>query len=154
MLKQILVIDIPSEGFLKDLATNQKLKTLLEKTKSTGVEVMIHFTPNSVFKTARYQNFIELVNAKRHLTLNDQNKYVKFTKLNNFWKQNCSQFQLSIFRYSALKKVHHLQTKLNKIDPKLHPLLRFVVRIFIIHPTDIQFSHIQLNLNFQYEIRC
>lgn len=73
-LNGISVIDVPNQDFLKDLATNEQLKALLEKTKSTGIEVMVHFTPTSTFNTASYQHFMESVDVKRHLIVNDQNK--------------------------------------------------------------------------------
>lgn len=68
------MVDVPEEGFLKDLATNEKLKSILEETKATGVEVIVHFTPSKVFNTKRYQDFIEQVNPNRNLIANDINK--------------------------------------------------------------------------------
>ncbi|XP_055306097.1 zinc phosphodiesterase ELAC protein 2-like [Sitodiplosis mosellana] len=94
-----IVVDIPNKGFLKELAINAKLKSQLEKIKATGVEVIVHFTPSKVFNTMRYQDFIERVNPKRNLIVNDSNKD------------------------DSVKSVHMLQTRLNKIDPKIHPLL-------------------------------
>lgn len=70
----VSVVDVPNKGFLKDLATNDKLKTVLEQIKSIGVDVIVHFTPNKVFNTLRYQQFIENVDPKRNLVVNDANK--------------------------------------------------------------------------------
>lgn len=69
-----LVLDVPHKGFLKDLATNETLKSLLKQTKSTGVEVVVHFTPNAVFTSLCYQYCIENINPKRNLVVNDSNK--------------------------------------------------------------------------------
>lgn len=68
------VIDVPNDGFLTDLQKNEKLTNILEQNKSTGIEMMIHFTPNNVFQSEGYQNFVESVGAKRQLILNDSNK--------------------------------------------------------------------------------
>lgn len=57
-----------------DLAINVKLRQLVEQTKLCGVQVIVHFTPMNVFKTARYQHFIEQVNPKSNLLVNDSNK--------------------------------------------------------------------------------
>lgn len=71
---EISVLDIPNEGFLSDLMTNQKLKEVLETTKTNGVEVIVHLTPSKVFNTSKYQHFIEQIDARRNLVVNDTNK--------------------------------------------------------------------------------
>lgn len=68
------VIDVPNVGFLTDLQKNEKLTNILEGNKSTGIEMMIHFTPKDVFQNEGYQNFVDSVGAKRQLILNDSNK--------------------------------------------------------------------------------
>lgn len=68
------VIDVPNVGFLAELQKNEKLKNPLDENKSTGIEMMIHFTPANVFRIKDYQNFVDSVGAKRQLILNDSNK--------------------------------------------------------------------------------
>lgn len=68
------VIDIPTDGIMEKLLKNEKLTNILEETKSTGFDMMIHFTPDIVFQRKDYQQFIESVGAKRQLILNDTNK--------------------------------------------------------------------------------
>lgn len=71
---QISVIDVPNDGFLPALETNEKLKNLLEQTKSTGIEVIVQFTPQNVMNTSQYQHFLRKIGAKRQLIANDRNK--------------------------------------------------------------------------------
>lgn len=73
-LDRILVFDVPNDGFLPDLESNDKLKHLLSATKTTGIEVIVHFTPQNVVNTQKYQHFIRRIGAKRQLIANDGNK--------------------------------------------------------------------------------
>lgn len=68
------VIDIPDRRFLQHLQNNKELKHILEETKSTGIELIIHFTPEKIFQSKDYQRFIDSIDAKRHLIANDSNK--------------------------------------------------------------------------------
>lgn len=70
----LIVIDVPDIRFLLDLQNNKKLKTILDVTKSTAIDLIIHFTPDKVFKTASYQHFIDSIGAKRQLIVNERNK--------------------------------------------------------------------------------
>lgn len=68
------VIDVPDRKFLDKLKHNKNLTNILDETKSTGIELIIHFTPDDVFKCKEYQDLINSINAKRQLVLNDSNK--------------------------------------------------------------------------------
>lgn len=68
------MIDVPNDGFLPVLEANEKLKNLLDEFKSTGIEVIVHFTPQNIFNTEIYQHFVRRVGAKRQLIVNDRNK--------------------------------------------------------------------------------
>lgn len=65
---------MPNDGFLAALESNAKLKKLLEETKSTGIEVIVHFTPENVLNSEKYQNFLRTIGAKRQLIANDRNQ--------------------------------------------------------------------------------
>ncbi|XP_031635353.1 ribonuclease Z, mitochondrial-like [Contarinia nasturtii] len=93
------IVDVPHKGYLKDLKTNIKLKSLLHESKLPNVELIIHFTPKDVFETSRYQYFIKSINPKRNMILNDMNTH------------------------SCMESVYKLQEKLHTIDSKIHPLL-------------------------------
>lgn len=69
-----IVIDVPSPGFLTELQNNEKFKNLLEDAKPTGIELIVHFTPDKVFQSKDYQHFIDSIGAKRQLVVNDSNK--------------------------------------------------------------------------------
>lgn len=73
-MAQFSVIDVPDIGFLTDLKNDKKLRNILKDTKSTGIELIIHFTPDKVFQSKGYQHFIESIGAKRQLIVNDSNK--------------------------------------------------------------------------------
>lgn len=68
------MIDIPKDALLADVKCNEKLKRLLEENKSTGIEVIVHFTPENVFNTEQYQQLVQTISAKRQLVVNDRNK--------------------------------------------------------------------------------
>lgn len=70
----ISVIDVPSHGFLPNLKCIEKLKDFLAETEATGVEVIVHFTPQNIFNTEEYQHLVHAIGAKRQLVVNDQNK--------------------------------------------------------------------------------
>lgn len=74
------MIDVPNARFLPDLRCNKKLQHLLDETKPTGIEVIVHFTPQNVFDTEEYQHLIRTIGAKRQLIINDRNKYKKNTQ--------------------------------------------------------------------------
>lgn len=116
---------------------------MIDEAKLSGVQVIVHFTPKNVFKTARYQHFIEQVNPKSNLLVNDSNKWVtncfnSTTKWLQITADFCSTSHLvsfdswwmkksySYFRFGCLEAVYKLQSKLNAIDPNVHQLLGFV----------------------------
>lgn len=68
------VIDVPDKAFLMNLQNNKRLEEVLADTKATGIDLIIHFTPEKVSKRLGYQLFIESIGAKRHLVVNDSNK--------------------------------------------------------------------------------
>lgn len=68
------MIDVANQGFLPHVRSNENLKHLLEDIKSTGIELIVHFTPENVFNTEQYQEFIGKIGAKRQLIVNDRNK--------------------------------------------------------------------------------
>lgn len=68
------MIDVPNDGFLTTLESNDKLKNLLNEVKPTGIEVIVHFTPENVLNTEKYQQLVQRVGAKRQLIANDRNK--------------------------------------------------------------------------------
>lgn len=65
---------MPNDGFLQDLTSTEKMQRVLDETKATGIEVIVHFTPQNVFNTEQYQHFMRTMDAKRHLIANDRNK--------------------------------------------------------------------------------
>lgn len=70
----ILVIDIPSKDFLADLKDNKRLKELLDNIGPNNLDLIVHFTPDYVFNTKEYQEFISKFNAKRHSSMNETNR--------------------------------------------------------------------------------
>lgn len=61
-------------GFLTNLQNNEKLTNILNETESTGIDLIIHFTPEKVVRCEGYQHFVESIGARRQLIVNDSNK--------------------------------------------------------------------------------
>lgn len=72
LMLRISVIDVPNNEFLLDFTSNEKLKRLLRE--QPVIEVIVHFTPENVLNTDRYQQFMRTIDAKTHLIANDRNK--------------------------------------------------------------------------------
>lgn len=73
----ISVIDVPSSEYLADLENNQLLNDHISEIQShIGMEFVAHFAPSEIINTPQYQQFMRRTKAKRHLALNDINKYV------------------------------------------------------------------------------
>lgn len=68
------MVDLPNRAFLPTVQCNDKLHRLLDDIKPTGVEVIVHFTPEIVFNTEEYQQFIRTIGPKRQLIANDRNR--------------------------------------------------------------------------------
>lgn len=94
------MVDVPSEKFLPKLLSNERLFELLSSVDSnSGLELVVHFSPQSVCDTVEYQKFMEKTNARRHSVQNDNNKYWIRSRLSKF------------------------QANLHAIDSKIHPIL-------------------------------
>lgn len=74
MLSVRLVIDLPSKEYLPDLECNKLLNDHLDEINSNiGIEFVAHYSSSDIIETPEYQQFMQRIDAKRHLAMNDTN---------------------------------------------------------------------------------
>lgn len=94
-----LVVDIPSLEYLRSLEQSEAFNSFLNSNKHP--EVVVHFSQPHIFDTSEYKRFLELTRARRHLVINETNKY------------------------SGLIDVHRRHVQFNQLDHDIFPPLKY-----------------------------
>lgn len=96
-----IVVDCPSEDFIKPLCSNHILKRFQSGGSEDSAALVVHMTPEAVLNTQEYRSWMErFPSSTEHLLMNEQT----FTPHN--------------------ARSHKLQTQLNLIHPHIFPQLK------------------------------
>lgn len=96
-----IVVDCPSEDFIKPLCSNHILKRFQSGGSEDSAALVVHMTPEAVLNTQEYRSWMErFPSSTEHLLMNEQT----FTPHN--------------------ARSHKLQTQLNLIHPNIFPQLK------------------------------
>lgn len=97
-----VIIDVPSTEYLTSLENSlDAFKTFIEGPDAVNTELVIHFTPQHILETERYENFFKKFPTKTHHFL--------LNATNNF---------------SGYFAAHRIQWQLNKLNEYIFPILK------------------------------
>ncbi|TRY95749.1 hypothetical protein DNTS_022143 [Danionella cerebrum] len=123
-----LVIDCPSEDFIKPLCTNHTLKSHQTDGSKEAPALVVHMTPESVLTSQEYQSWMKrFPSSTEHLVMNEH---------------SCG---------PLMTKSHKLQTQLHFIHPKIFPKIQPYKEEGTPAPLDV--PCIRAEYSLQYRLR-